>query len=96
VVLLQSIPVPFSLLTLIGSVVSLANICQTAEQSLIVAVIAVLTMLFSGSYSVTYLFSAVKTLLSERITFLSFLPLVHLAVTVMLFVLWPLSEKVFS
>ena len=92
VMILQALPIPISLITILGSVISLANISVITEQSLFVAVVAVIFMILAGTYSLTYLFSAVKTFSKKRISFISFLPIVHIIITVVFMVLWIANE----
>ena len=92
VMILQALPIPISLITILGSIISLANIGVMVEQSLFVAVVATIFMILAGTYSLTYLFSAIKTFTNKRISFVSFLPIVHIAVTVVFMVLWFINE----
>ena len=92
VMILQALPIPISLITILGSIISLANIGVMVEQSLFVAVVATIFMILAGTYSLTYLFSAIKTFTNKRINFVSFLPIVHIAVTVVFMALWIINE----
>ncbi len=92
VMIFQALPIPISLITILGSIISLANIGVMIEQSLFVAVVATISMILAGTYSLTYLFSAVKTFAKKRISFISFLPIIHIIVTVVFMVLWIINE----
>ena len=92
VMILQALPIPISLITILGSIISLANIGVMIEQSSFVAVVATIFMILAGTYSLTYIFSAVKTLSKKRISLSSFLPIVHMIVTVVFMVLWIINE----
>ena len=92
VMILQALPIPISLITILGSIISLANIGVVVEQSLFVAVVAAIFMILAGTYSLTYLFSAIYTFSKKRISFISFLPIVHIVVTVVFMVLWIINE----
>ena len=92
VMILQALPIPISLITILGSIISLANISVMIEQSLFVTIVAAISMILAGTYSLTYLFSAIKTFPNKRISFVSFLPIVHIAVTVAFMVLWIINE----
>ena len=92
VMILQALPIPISLITILGSIISLANIGVMIEQSLFVAIVAAISMILAGTYSLTYLFSAIKTFADKRIGFVSFLPIVHIAVTALFMVLWIINE----
>ena len=88
----QALPIPISLITIFGSIISLANIGVMVEQSLFVAVVATIFMILAGTYSLTYLFSAIKTFANKRISFVSFLPIIHIVVTVVFMILWIINE----
>ena len=92
VMILQALPIPISLITILGSIISLANIGVMVEQSLFVAVVATIFMILAGTYSLTYLFSAIRTFANKRISSVSFLPVVHIAVTAVFMVLWIINE----
>ena len=92
VMILQALPIPISLITILGSIISLANIGVIIEQSLFVAVVATISMILAGTYSLTYLFSAIKTFANKRISFVSLLPIIHIVVTVVFMILWIINE----
>ena len=92
VMISQALPIPISLITILGSIISLANIGVIVEQSLFVALVAAIFMILAGTYPLTYLFSAIKTFTNKRISFVSFFPIVHIAVTVVFMVLWIINE----
>ena len=92
VMILLALPIPISLITIIGSIISLANIGVMIEQSSFVAVVATIFMILAGTYSLTYIFSAVKTFSKKRISLISFLPIVHIIFTVVFMVLWIINE----
>ena len=92
VMISQALPIPISLITILGSIISLANIGVIVEQSLFVAVVAVIFMILAGTYPLTYLFSAIWTFANKRISSVSFLPVVHIAVTAVFMVLWIINE----
>lgn len=82
----QGIPIPFSLVSILGSIISLANI-ETAG-SVAMAMVSVLAMVLAGTYTATYVVSLVLTAVKKEIKFYTFLPLIHLAVTGLLFLIW--------
>ena len=92
VMILLALPIPISLITIFGSIISLANIGVMIEQSSFVAVVATIFMILAGTYSLTYIFSAVKTFSKKRISLISFLPIVHIIVTVVFMALWIINE----
>ena len=92
VMILLALPIPISLITILGSIISLANIGAMIEQSSFVAVVATIFMILAGTYSLTYIFSAAKTFSKKRISLISFLPIVHIIVAVVFMVLWIINE----
>ena len=92
VMILQALPIPISLITILGSIISLANISIMIEQSLFVAIVAAISMILAGTYSLTYLLSVIKTFANKRISFISFLPIIHIVVTVVFMILWIINE----
>ena len=92
VMIFQALPIPISLITILGSIISLANISVMIEQSLFVAIVAAISMILAGTYSLTYLFSAIKTFANKRISFVSVLPIIHIVVTVVFMILWIINE----
>ena len=92
VMIFQALPIPISLITILGSIISLANIGVMIEQSLFVAIVAAISMILAGTYSLTYLFSAIKTFANKRISFVSVLPIIHIVVTVVFMILWIINE----
>ena len=92
VMILLALPIPISLITILGSIISLANIGVMIEQSSFVVVVATIFMILAGTYTLTYIFSAVKTFSKKRISLISFLPIVHIIVTVVFMVLWIINE----
>jgi hypothetical protein len=62
-----------------------------AEQSLFVTIVAVASMILAGTYTLTYIFAAVKTFINKKISTITFLPLFHIVVTTVFFALWIIS-----
>lgn len=95
VMILQALPIPLSLITILGSLISLANIGMTAEQySPWTVVCAVVTMVLAGTYVVPYIAAAVVTAVRKRLGWVSFLPALHLLVTAVFCVMWVMSEGI--
>ena len=93
VMILQALPIPLSLVSILGSLISLANIGMTAElYSSWTAVCAVVTMILAGTYTIPYVVAAVVTFSRKRLGWFSFLPLLHLLVTAVFCVMWAMSE----
>ena len=88
IMILQALPIPISLITIIGSTISFANIGVVIEQSVFLAVVSTISMLLAGTYTLTYIFSAIKTFSKKKVTLFSFLPIVHILVAIGFFALW--------
>ncbi len=82
----QGIPIPFSLVSILGSVISLANIGMAGSTAL--AIISTLAMFFTGTYTITYVVSLVITIVQKKVKFYSFLPLIHAVVAGSSLFLW--------
>ena len=95
VTVIQALPVPFSLITILGSIISLANIGMLSDQSFLLAFTAVFSMLLAGTYSITYIVSIINTFHKKKISIISFLPIVHIIVTLMFFAMWISLEKIY-
>ena len=93
--ILQALPIPYSLMTVLDSVISIANISAVAGNSVVVAVLATVTMLLAGTYTVTYVYSARKTFSEKRISPISFLPLAHIVLAFVFLTLWIIAEEKF-
>lgn len=93
VMILQALPIPLSLITILGSLISLANIGMTAEQyGPWVTVCAVAAMLLAGTYAIPYVVAAVVTAVRRRLGWVSFLPVLHILLTAVFCVMWAMSE----
>jgi hypothetical protein len=88
-----ALPVPISLITILGTIISLANISVVLEQSVLLATFATTSMILAGTYTLTYVFSAINTLKQKKISFISFLPILHIALTIVFFALWIITEQ---
>jgi len=93
--IIQAIPIPISLVSIIGSLVSFANISILVEKSMLLATAATLTMFFAGTYTVTYFLSLIKTVNSKKINFISFLPVLHILLFVLFSGLWVIFEDIY-
>ena len=93
----QGIPIPFSIISLVGTLMSLANIFVVNwfyPPELLLGIVAFISMALCGAYSFTYIIALVKSVRNPRLTWWCLLPLAHL-VTAMLFLgLWLLSAYV--
>lgn len=84
--ILQALPIPISLISIIGSLISLANIGMA--ESTLSAVFAVITMLLAGTYAISYVAALITTIIRRKIHVYSFLPVIHLALTALFMFLW--------
>ena len=95
VTVIQALPVPISLITILGSIISLANIRMISDQSFLLALTAVLSMLLAGTYSITYIASTINTFHKKKLSIMSFLPIVHIIITLIFFAMWISLEKIY-
>ena len=95
VTVIQALPVPISLITILGSIISLANIGMLSEQSFLLAFAAVFSMLLAGTYSITYIASTINTFHKKKLSLISFLPIVHIIITLVFFTMWISLEKIY-
>ena len=89
--ILLALPIPVSLVSWIGTVISIANIGMTdwaKPGESLQGIVALITMLLAGTYLFTYSFSLIKTRSARKISFVSFLPILHLLLTVAFMFLW--------
>ena len=85
------IPVPTSVISWLGSLISLANI--RAMSSELAAAFAVITMLLAGTYVITYAVSLSTTIKKQKLNIYSFMPVIHIALTVLFSCLWSYADK---
>ena len=89
---LLGIPAVISVLSWFGPLVSLANIGMMANDT--VVALAKVTMLLFGTYVFTYAYSLYKTIQNKKLTFSSFLPVIHMALVAVFMFLWSYAEMV--
>ena len=95
VTVIQALPVPISLITILGSIISLANIGMLSDQSFLLAITAVLSMFLAGTYSITYIASTINTFRKKKLSIISFLPIAHIIITLVFFIMWISLEKIY-
>ena len=95
VTVIQALPVPISLITILGSIISLANIGMLSDQSFLLAIATVLSMLLAGTYSITYIASTINTFHKKKLSLISFLPIVHIIITLVFFIIWISLEMIY-
>ncbi|MCQ1530705.1 hypothetical protein [Lutispora saccharofermentans] len=89
--ILFALPAPFSLISWIGTLISVANIGMTNWSEFsqcIQGLAALITMLLAGTYLVTYIISLGATLKNNKISLISFLPMLHIILFSIFFVVW--------
>ncbi len=92
---IQAIPIPFSLITIIGSLISFANISVLVEKSILLAWSATNAMLFAGTYTITYFISLLISINRKKISFASFLPLLHILLAAIFMLMWIVTEDIY-
>lgn len=95
VTVIQALPVPISLITILGSIISLANIGMLSDQSFLLAIATVLSMFLAGTYSITYIASTINTFRKKKLSIISFLPIAHIIITLVFFIMWISLEKIY-
>ncbi len=88
----QALPIPVSLITILGSLISTANIGM-ASGSLLVTIISIIAMVLAGTYSLTYVFSLINVYSKKKLSFISFLPIIHLVLAMVFVALWRIAER---
>ena len=85
---LMAIPVPLSLMSWIGTLISLGAFAQVNwhnPKCVLEAIIFGLCMLLAGTYVITYLLSLIYTLITQQISFVTVLPIMHLISGIILY-----------
>ncbi len=85
----QALPIPISLISIFGSIISIANISMVKNP--LEAVISVIAMLCAATYSIPYIISLKCTIKNKKIRIYSFIPIMHLAITALFFLLWAIQ-----
>lgn len=91
-----ALPIPLSLITWLGTIMSVANFGMLDLDNikvLITVFISVVAMLLAGTYPVTYILALYKTLKNKKLTYLSFAPIFHIVLIIFFLQLWAFSEK---
>lgn len=93
--LILALPIPLSLITWLGTIMSIANFGMldlTNMKVLITTIVSITAMLLAGTYPATYAFSLYKTLKNKKLNCLSFFPVFHIILTLFVFQLWSLCN----
>ena len=89
--ILMAIPVPFSVISWIGTLISIGGLSMvnwTNFQSAFNAIIGLLVMIFAGSYVVTYCISLTYTLAIGKLSWITIIPIGHLILCFLLYKVW--------
>ncbi len=84
--LILALPIPISLISILGSIISIANIGMS--ENYFDVIIPIITMFLAATYTIPYIISLLLTIKNMKINIYSFLPIIHLAVTALFFFLW--------
>ena len=86
---IQALPIPVSLISNIGTIMAIAGLLEHGDSApILISIVAIATMILSGTYTITYITSFIVYHDTKKLSFVSFLPLIHLAVTIMFFCFW--------
>lgn len=82
----QALPIPISLISILGSIISIANIGMA--ENCFGIVIPIITMFLAATYTIPYVISLLLTIKNKKIHIYSFIPIMHLVLTILFFFLW--------
>ncbi len=82
----QALPIPISLVSILGSIISIANIGMV--ESFLERIISVIAMLLAATYAISYKLSLKYTIKNKKLHIYSFIPIMHLLLTALFFILW--------
>ena len=94
--ILMALPIPVSMITWIGTLISVANIGATGGEGILGTIhelVALLSMLLAGTYLITYVFSLIRMCKMKKVTFSTFLPVIHILVTCIFIWGWSCFDK---
>jgi len=94
--ILMALPIPISMITWIGTLISVANIGATGGEGLIGTIhelVALLSMLLAGTYLIPYVFSLIRMCKIRKVTFSMFLPVLHIVLTCIFIWGWSCFDK---
>ena len=83
VMTLQALPIPVSFVSIPFSLITVTeqNVEKMMEISLGYTVFFLATMILAGLYAITWIASLLLTIKTKKLSILTFLPLIHLALT---------------
>ena len=95
--ILMALPIPVSMITWIGTLISVANIGATGTEGIfgtIHEIVAVLSMILAGTYAISYGCSLYRIKKVKKITCAFFLPVLHILITIVFMWIWRCFDKI--
>ena len=95
----QALAIPFALfagLIFLFLIVSFVEMDWTQIEIIIQTLVALIATLIGVSYIGTYIFSLIKTIDNKRVSFISFLPILHGAVALISLVIWNYVNQLYK
>ena len=93
----MALPIPVSMITWIGTLISAANIDMMGGDGIIGAVhrfVATLAMILAGTYLIPYVYSLSRVVKFKKVTFSMFLPIIHIVLTGICMYTWICFDKI--
>lgn len=87
----QALAIPFALLSglmFLFSIVSLTETDWAQTKVVIQSIVALITMLIGFLYIGTYIFSLMRTINNKRISFISWVPILHIVIAIIAIMVW--------
>jgi hypothetical protein len=94
-----ALPIPFSLLSWLGTLLSIANISMvdwSEFSQCIQGIIALITMLLAGTYLITYAISLEAIISTKKVSIISFLPILHIILFSSFLGVWMLLNEIYK
>ena len=94
--MLMALPIPISMITWIGTLISVANIGATGGEGILGTIhelVALLSMLLAGTYLIPYFISLIRMCKIRKLTFSMFLPVLHIVLTCIFIWGWSCFDK---
>ncbi|MBQ6998709.1 MAG: hypothetical protein IJN62_02870 [Clostridia bacterium] len=95
--ILMALPIPVSMITWIGTLISVANINMMGGEGIIGTIhrlVASLSMLLAGTYLIPYVYSLIRMDKVRKVTFSMFLPIIHIVITGVCMYIWTCFDKI--
>ena len=96
---IQALAIPFALflgLIFLFLIVSFVEMDWTQIEVIVQTLVALVATLIGVLYIGTYIFSLVKTLERKRVSFISWLPILHGVITLLLLLIWNYVNELFK